>query len=391
MKIKGSIYLIALLLCFSCHMPHAPVATKAFSAKATKADTAITLKNPDTSSYQPSRSRLQDLIHTKLEVRFNMEKSELIGKATLTLKPYFFPSSKLELDAKGFEIKEVALVTGQNKTKLNYTYAKNLIDIQLDKMYTRDETYSVYIEYIARPEQLPDRGSEAISESKGLYFINVDGKIKDKPVQVWSQGETEASSCWFPTIDAPNERMTQEIYLTVDTGFVTLSNGLLEYGQDNGDGTRTDYWKQNLPAAPYLTMIAVGKYAIVKDKWRDIEVNYYVEPSFKKHAKMIFGHTPEMLEFFSTRLGVPYPWEKYSQVVVRDYVSGAMENTGAVIHGEFMQRDEREYLDRTFEDVIAHELFHHWFGDLVTCESWSNLPLNESFATYGEVLWNEKK
>jgi aminopeptidase N len=388
MNLKGSIFLV-LICCFSCHILKKPSSEKEAAGKINGADTAA--KSIDSTVYRPSRTRLQDLIHTKLEIRFDLSKAELMGKATLTLKPYFYPTDQLELDAKGFEIKEIALLSGNEKLKLEYTYNKDLLKIKLNKRYYKEENYTIYIEYIARPEALPDRGSEAISESKGLYFINAGGKIKDKPIQIWSQGETEASSCWFPTIDAPNERMTQEVYLTVDTGFVTLSNGLLEYGQDNGDGTRTDYWKQNLPAAPYLTMIAVGKYAVIKDKWRDIEVNYYVEPAFAKHARMIFGRTPEMLEYFSTKLGVPYPWEKYSQVVVREYVSGAMENTGAVVHGEFIQRDEREYLDQTFEEVIAHELFHHWFGDLVTCESWSNLPLNESFATYGEVLWNEKK
>jgi aminopeptidase N len=387
MNLKVVSVLCLLLFCLSCKVLRKPVSENLKAGKVVDS----TGKHEDSLIYHPSKKRVHDLLHTKLDIRFNAAKAELFGKATLTVKPYFYSTSSLELDAKGFEIKEVALVAGNEKRKLQYSYTKEIINIQLDKVYSRKDTFNIFIDYIARPDSLPVKGSEAISESKGLYFINAEGKDKEKPFQIWSQGETESNSCWFPTIDSPNERMTQEIYMTVDTALVTLSNGLLEYTQDNGDGTRTDYWKQNLPAAPYLTMIAVGKYAMVKDKWRDIEVNYFVEPAYAKHARMIFGHTPEMLEFFSTRLGVPYPWEKYSQIVVRDYVSGAMENTGAVIHGEFMQRNEREYLDQTFEDIISHELFHHWFGDLVTCESWSNLPLNESFATYGEYLWNEKK
>ena len=129
---------------------------------------------------------------------------------------------------------------------------------------------------------------------------------------------------------------------------------------------------------------------ITTDKWRGIDVDYYLEDNFHKHARGIFGRTPEMMEHYSEILGVDYPWEKYAQVVVRDFVSGAMENTTAVIHGEFVQMDEREMLDRHEEDIIAHELIHHWFGDLVTCESWANLPLNEAFATYGEYIWREK-
>jgi aminopeptidase N len=130
---------------------------------------------------------------------------------------------------------------------------------------------------------------------------------------------------------------------------------------------------------------------VIKDNWNGKEVSYYVEPKYKDVARKIFGNTPEMIEFYSNVLGLQYPWPKYTQVIVRDYVSGAMENTTATIHGEFVQRNERQLIDESHQDIIAHELFHHWFGDLVTSESWSNLPLNESFATYGEYLWNDYK
>src|SRR5436190_2302739 len=133
--------------------------------------------------------------------------------------------------------------------------------------------------------------------------------------------------------------MTQEIYITVDTALTTVSNGLLITSQNNHNGTKTDYWKQSLPAAPYLTMIAVSDFAVVKDKWKNIEVNYYLDKDYEKYARLIFGHTPEMIQCFSDKLGVPYVWEKYSQVVVHDYVSGAMENTTAVIHGTNMLED----------------------------------------------------
>ena len=120
-----------------------------------------------------------------------------------------------------------------------------------------------------------------------------------------------------------------------------------------------------------------------------MEVSYYVEKKFEPHARAIFGKTPKMIEHFSELLGVEYPWSKYSQVVVRDYVSGAMENTSATIHGEFLYQTKREIIDGGNESIIAHELFHHWFGDLVTCESWANLPLNESFANYSQFLWDD--
>ncbi len=348
-------------------------------------------KLPERPIYQASYTKLFDLLHTKLDVKFNWEKTYLYGKAELTLKPYFHATNTLALDARGFDIHKVQLV-GTSNTDLSYNYEDNMLIIDLDKEYTRNDTIKVFIDYTAKPEELEAGGSSAITSDKGLYFINPRGEEKGKPQQIWTQGETESNSAWFPTIDSPNERCTGEIAITVDQKYKTLSNGILNLQTLNEDGTRTDYWEMDQPHAPYLFMMAIGDFAVVKDTWRNITVDYYLDKEYEAYAKDIFGLTPEMLEFYSNKLGVDYPWKKYSQVVVKDYVSGAMENTTAVIHGDFVQQTKRELLDGSAgEDVIAHELFHHWFGDLVTCESWSNLPLNESFATYGEYLWNEYK
>jgi aminopeptidase N len=353
------------------------------------------------SFYNPTSARETDILHTKLDVRFDWGKRYMYGKATITAKPYFYASNKMELDARGMEIRRVAEIkripgnsTFANDTtdlKFEYTDKKHL-RIDLGRQVTRNDRYTVFIDYVAKPEELTDLGgSAAISEDKGLYFINPDGKIPNKPMQIWTQGETQANSVWFPTVDRPNEKMTDEIYMTVEDKYKTLSNGVLADSKKNADGTRTDHWRMDLPHASYLLMMAVGDFAIVKDKWRDRDVLYYVEPQYEQYARQTFGKTPEMMECFSKRLGVDYAWPEYAQVCARDYVSGAMENTTATLHSDFLQRDDREFLDRTYEEYISHELFHQWFGDLVTCESWSNLPLNESFATYGEYLWDEYK
>lgn len=348
---------------------------------------------PDPAPYQPANDKVNDLIHTRLDVSFDWEKQYLIGKANLTFKPYFYPQETLELDAKGFDIDYVRLIQGDVVRELRYKYVDSLkLIIGLDREYTRDEQFEVQIKYIAKPNELPDAGgSSAITKDLGLYFINPLGDEEGKPKQIWTQGETEASSCWFPTIDSPNEKTTQEMYITVDTSYVTLSNGTLIYSKDNGDGTKTEYWKQDKPHAPYLFMMAVGEFSVVEDEWDGLDVDYYVEPAYESHAKSVFGNTPEMLQFFSDRLGYKYPWDKYSQVVVRDFVSGAMENTSASVFMEQVQITSRETLDKNWDYIIAHELFHHWFGDLVTAESWSNLALNESFANYSEYLWSEYK
>jgi aminopeptidase N len=350
------------------------------------------LERQERPPYNESRKRVHDLLHTKLDVKFDYEKKHLLGRATLTLKPYFYSTNKLELDAKGMNLHKIVMVDrAKNEKELKYVYDGSVISIDLGKTFHKADTFNISIEYTAKPDEREAGGSDAITSDKGLYFINADGKDLTKPIQIWTQGETEANSVWFPTIDSPNERMSQELFITVDKKYATLSNGMFMFSLENGDGTRTDYWKQDLAHAPYLTMMAIGEYAIVKDKWKNLDVHYYVEKDYEPYAKAIFGNTPEMLEFFSNVLGVKYPWDKYHQVIVRDYVSGAMENTGAVIFGEFMNKNTRELLDDDNESIIAHELFHHWFGDLVTCESWANLPLNESFATYGEYLWIEHK
>jgi aminopeptidase N len=341
--------------------------------------------------YNPSKTILTDLIHTKLEVNFNWEKSQLNGKATITAKQHFQASDSLILDAKGMDIIHVEM----GGKPVSYVYNDSLkLRIKLDKKYNRDEKFTVSITYVSKPEERQTSGSAAITSDKGLYFINPKNEKNGNMPQIWTQGETESNSVWFPTIDSPNSKSTQEMYITVLDKYITLSNGKLLSSKKNADGTRTDYWKQELQHAPYLFMLAVGEFKVVKDSYTrpngsKMEVNYYVEPEYEQNAKSIFGETPSMIKFFSQKLGVEYPWDKYSQIVVRDYVSGAMENTGAVVFGEYVYKNDRELLDGNDQSTIAHELFHHWFGDLVTCESWANLPLNESFANYSQYLWDE--
>ena len=339
-----------------------------------------------------SNPKINDLVHTKLDVRFDYAKAYLYGKAWITLKPHFYNTDSLLLDAKGMDIKEVSIMKGSAKSKLKYAYDGMELRITLDKMYKGGENYTVYIDYISKPDELKVKGSAAITDAKGLYFINPKGEEKDKPTQIWTQGETEANSAWMPTIDKPNQKTTDEIYMTVPSKYVTLSNGLLISQKKNADGTRTDYWKMDLPHAPYLFFMGVGEYSIIKDSYKGKEVSYYVEKEYAPVARNIFGNTPEMIKFFSEKLGVDYPWQKYAQIVGRDYVSGAMENTTATLHQESAYQNARELVDGVgWESTIAHELFHQWFGDLVTCESWSHITVNESFANYSETLWDEYK
>jgi aminopeptidase N len=176
----------------------------------------------------------------------------------------------------------------------------------------------------------------------------------------------------------------------VPNKFVSLSNGLLVKQVDNKNGTRLDVWKMDLPHSPYLFFIGVGDYAIIKDNYKGKEVSYYIEKDFEKEARKIYGKTPQMIALYEKLLGIPYPWAKYAQISGRNYVSGAMENTTCTLHGDGIQQNARELVDgNSWEGTIAHELFHQWFGDLVTAESWSNLTVNESFADYSQTIWLE--
>jgi aminopeptidase N len=339
--------------------------------------------------YRGTYPKINDLFHTKLAVSFDYNKQWMYGQEWVTLQPHFYPTDSLTLDAKGMEIKEIAIIKGKSKVPLKYSYDSLQLRITLDKTYKEGEKYIIYLNYISKPNEVKEHGSAAITDAKGLYFINPLGKTKEH-IEIWTQGETESNSVWFPTIDKPDQKTTQEISMTVPGKYVTLSNGLLVNQKKNADGTRTDDWKMDLPNAPYLFFMGVGDYVIVKDRYKNIPVNYYVEKEYAPVAKKIFGETPAMIGFFSKILNYPYAWPKYDQIVGREYVSGAMENTTATLHQDGAYQNARQLVDgNAWEDDISHELFHHWFGDLVTCESWSNLTLNESFANYSEYLWRE--
>lgn len=337
--------------------------------------------------YRATPTKINDLVHTRLDVKFDYNKSWMYGKEWVTLHPHFYPADSLNLDAKGMTINEISLVKAGKNIPLKYVYDSSNLFITLDKMYKATEPYTIYVDYIVKPDYTKLPGTQ------GIYFMNPKKENKNEPVQIWTQGEPESNSGWFPTIDKPNQKTTEEINMTVPAKYVTMSNGLLVKQKTNGDGTRTDSWKMNEPNAPYLFFMGVGDYAIIRDKCKNKEVSYYVYKEFASTARRIFGVTPEEIAFFSKITGVDYPWEKYVQIVCKNPGEFSMENTSATMHAEYANHDERELSEghHGSDQGIAHELFHQWFGDYVTCESWSNLTLNESFATYGETLWNEYK
>jgi aminopeptidase N len=341
--------------------------------------------------YRAAATRVWEIQNTHIALEFNWKEKTASAREWLKLHPFFYATDTLVLDAKGMRIDSAVMVTKKGNIALNYTYADNQLKIRFSKWYEAKDSIELYFKYTAMPYATVSGGSGAITDDRGLYFINTDYSVPHKPAEIWTQGETESNSHWMITIDKPNTRFTTQVELTVPDSFVTLSNGALIKTVKKLNGYHTDLWKMDMPIQAYAVMFAIGKYSIIKDKWRNKEVNYYVEPQYAPYARLMFRNTPEMIEYFSKRTGVLYPWNKYDQVVVRDYVSGAMENTTAALFGEFMNQNAREIADHNNEDIVSHELFHEWFGDYVTCQSWSNLTVNESFANYGEQLWRAHK
>lgn len=378
---KKILFILSILLvCISCN-PSKEIANS-------KLKNAPVYRVPN---YKGAYTRLTDLVHTKLFITPIWNKKEVQGRAEITLHQHFYPSDSIQLNARSMKLITVELINDTIITELKFTYDSEHIKIHLPRIYTADENITLKISYTAFPENVSIGGTGPTKKEKGFYFINADSSSNSSPTEFWTQGETESNSVWFPTIESPEQKTTWEIFLTVDSALTTLSNGLLVDTKYNDDKTKTDHWNQNLPAAPYLIMIAAGNFSIVKDYWKGKEVSYYVDPPYEKYARLVFGNTPEMIEYFSNLTGVQFPWQKYSQIVVHDYISGAMENVSAVVHGTNMQQDPGDYRDENYEDYIAHELFHHWFGDLVTCHSWANITLNEGFANYSEYLWRDYK
>ena len=351
-------------------------------------EVGISAENNPLTIYRATATKHWELIHTQIDISFQLADKTAEATAVLRLHPYFYATDSVVMDAKGMKIFEVK---DHNGRSLPFIYDTMQLAIRLPKIYTQKDTLKLSVKYKAMPYGFASGGNDAILEDKGLYFVNTDKSEPYKPVQIWTQGEAEASSHWFPTFDKPNFRSSFEITMHVPDTFKTLSNGVLRNAKKEANGMRADTWVQSIPIPPYLVMMAASNFHIATESWRGKEVSYLVPQKYASYAKNIFAHTPEMLTFYSQLLGVDFPWDKYSQVVGYDYVSGAMENVSASLFGAFNLKDDRALLDNNNDFIVAHELFHQWFGDYVTAESWSNLTLNESFADYGEYLWAEHK
>ncbi len=324
------------------------------------------------SSFTPERTF--DIIHLKLEPTIDILDGRIDGIATTTLSPINDGLTSITFDAVDLQVSDV---TNGSGLALEYRTLGDKLEIDFERSYNSAETLSVVITYSTHPHD------------KGLYFIRPDAGYPNKSLQVWSQGEMEESRHWFPCWDSPNDRLTTEMIVTVDEGFIAISNGALIDSVRNEDNSITFHWREDISHVYYLVSLVIGEFAVIHDSWNDIPVNYYVPQKDSANAKLAFSKTTDMMDFYSKSIGVPYPYEKYAQVVVQDFIWGGMENISATTMSSRLMHDKRAHQDYTGHSLVAHELAHQWWGDLLTTKNWSNVWLNEGFATYFDLLYTE--
>jgi len=321
-----------------------------------------------------ARSRDYDLQHSKIALRFDLEQKKVLGEVTHSLSILHDGTAKIVFDSAGLTIQKVTVNKAPSKFE---TTAEKLI-IPLAAEAKSGDKFEVTIRYEGKP-------------TKGMYFILPDKDYPNRPSQIWTQGESEDTHYYLPTYDYPNDRLTTETILTVPSSWITVSNGKLISVTDAGKGLKTWYWKESLPSSTYLITVVAGEFDEIKDTWRGIPVTYYAPKGRGDRLAINYGRTPSMMDLFSKKFGVDYPWEKYAQAMVDDFVAGGMENSSAttntsssLVHPKLAP----EYLTGE-DDLISHELGHQWFGDLVTCKDWGDVWLNEGFATFLEAVWSE--
>lgn len=324
----------------------------------------------DGRQYAPSREI--DILHLTLDITPDFKARTVAGTATLRFKPIATPLAELKLD--GIDLR-VSGVTSTEKILGWQATDKNVI-VTFEPPIPAGREASVTIDYEATPTQ-------------GLYFRTPEMGYEPEDMHLWTQGEPLEARHWFPSFDAPNEKFTSEVICHVPEGMTVLSNGkLVSEEKAAGSGLKAVRWIQDKPHANYLIALVAGHVKGIHDQHRDIPLGFYTPASQIAQATNSFKETKEMMEFFEKEIGVPYPWAKYYQVCVDDFTMGGMENTSlTILTDNTLHTTATENL-RNSRGLIAHELAHQWFGDLVTCKDWSHLWLNEGFATYYEALFD---
>ena len=323
---------------------------------------------------QYPRDRVVDIKHVRLDIKLDLDAKQISGRVAHTFSPLTDDVDAFELDAVELAIHAVRNSDGAD---LPHSLAGGRLRIELSSRLEAGREETVTVEFSGNPR-------------RGLYFIAPDEAYPHKRLEAWTQGEDEDTRHWFPCYDYPNEMATSEIHVSVREPFIAIANGALRGVEDGPEpGTRTFHFHQEQAHVTYLTSVVAGEFAELRDEWDGIPILYYVPPGREDDGRALFKNTPEMMRLFSEKTGIRYPYAKYSQVVVQDFIFGGMENVSATTVTDLVVFDERARQDADGEYLVAHELAHQWFGDLLTCRDWSHGWLNEGFATFFELLWLE--
>ena len=327
---------------------------------------------PDSSDYRRyARSREIDVEHLKLDITPDFATHTVSGTATIRFKPIGLPLQQVKLD--GINL-NVTSVTASAPLASHHNTGSKIV-LQFRKPVKVGQSVTATIKYSAEPQ-------------KGLYFRTPKNGYPKSSQQIWTQGEPHEARHWFPVYDYPNEKFTSEIICHVPRGMTVLSNGRLAGTKPGANGLVARHWKQNQPHVAYLITLVAGYLEKIEDNYRDISLTFWTPPEDIHLAKNSFRYTKNMMDFFEKEIGVKYPWDQYGQVCVHGFMWGGMENTAMTT------LTRRTLFDETTENIfasdglVAHELAHQWFGDYVTCKDWSQLWLNEGFATYYDALWH---
>ncbi|MDP8011211.1 MAG: M1 family aminopeptidase [Thermoplasmata archaeon] len=315
------------------------------------------------------RDRQFKQIHIKAEIFPNFEKKEFSAIEEIFLEAIYADLDEIGLDAKEIEIKKLYF----NEKEITYNYDGEIIKIIFSQKVRKGEKFSIKIEYKSKPV-------------RGIFFIAPDENYPNKPYQLWTQGEDEDTRYWLPSYDYPNERTTTEMVVHVPLNYYVVSNGKL-ISKEKKENEIIYHYMEDFPHAIYLTSIAAGNFFVYDDEIDSVKLEYIVPYEMKDYIKKSFLNTPDMIRHFSRLFNFKYPYGKYSQVVVKDFIFGGMENINATTLTEYTLHDDRAHNDYISEGLISHELAHQWFGDFITCRDWSHAWLNEGFATYMNAVY----
>lgn len=321
------------------------------------------------------RDRPFQLEHLALDLVVHFQEKKISGIARITFSRVHEEPSELCLDAVDFSLDSVNLEDEKGTVPAHYSYDDSTLQIRIEE---RVKQGTIVIRYSVKPK-------------RGLYFLSPDEHVRDRPTQIWSQCQDEDARYWFPCHDKPHVKQTTEMQVKVPLGWYALSNGSLLSHTTVEDG-EIFHWRQDKPHSSYLVTLTAGDFALLEGKpVENVPITYLVPRGREEDGLRTFRETPAMVAHFAKLTGVSFPWEKYAQIVVSDFIFGGMENTSATTMYEYILLDSRAALDISSDDLIAHELAHQWFGDYVTCRDWSHGWLNEGFATFFEHIDRERR